>query len=261
MPRHTSQTSKAVATTAPATISRSAMPIQRAASQALTAAAAEHPITNSIDIELPAPDSKAINTSEPEVSFKIDFSDKSQWFASEDGGATKQATDTPTLIGCPIDLALQLSKASWGDGYDQRLRLALSLLDEDGEPYIGELNLNAVNRSADAIAYVTSPVRSLCGGLLAISEADDDMAAFCRLARFSLKPGRGRGVFLEVDIPSGRHWLAMSSASRTNQISKDPVEFHAQLALIKQRFRSCGLLLTNAAIVGDIDGYDKQQGG
>lgn len=259
MPRHTSQTSKAVATTAPAAISSSPIPIQRAASQAL--AAAEHPITNSIDIELPDPDGKAINTSEPEVSFKIDFSDKSQWFASEDGGATKQPTESPMLIGCPIDLALQLSKASWGDGYDQRLRLALSLLDEDGEAYIGELNLNAVNRSADGIAYVTSPIRSLCGGLLAISEAHDDMAAFCRLARFTLKPGRGRGVFLEVDIPAGRHWLAMSSASRTNQISKDPTEFLVQLALIKQRFRSCGLLLTNAAIVGDIDGYDKQQGG
>lgn len=232
--------------------------IEAAASQVLAAA---EPTTGATpEIQLPDPDAPAINTSQPEVSFKIDFSDKSQWFASEDGCATKQPTESPTLIGCPIDLALQISKASWGDGYDQRLRLALSLLDADGETYIGELNLNAVNRAAEGDVYVTSPVRSLCGGLLAIIEAHDDMAAFCRLARFSIKPGRGRGVFIDVDIPAGRHWLAMSAASRTNQIHKHPSAFHAQLALIKQRFCSCGLLLSNSAVVGDINGYDNQQG-
>ncbi|QPN61991.1 hypothetical protein [Synechococcus sp. CBW1004] len=205
--------------------------------------------------ELPDPSLPAINPSEPAVSFKIDFADKSQWFASHDGGATKTGTGNPMLIGRPIDLALQLSQARWGDDYDQRLRLAFLL--HDGS--VGELNLNAVNRDAANDPYITSPVRSLAGGLLAISEAQDDIVAFCRMARFSIRPGRGRGVFIDVDVASGRHWVAMSSAPRTNLISKEPSVFHAQLALIKQRFRSCGLLLTAGAVVGDIPGYDRQQ--
>lgn len=202
--------------------------------------------------ELPDPDAPAINASEPEVSFKIDFKDKSQWFASEDGGATKEGTDSPILIGAPIDLMLQLSKATWNDGFDQRLRLAF-LFDDGG---VGEINLNAVNHTATGELYVTSPARSLTGGLLAISEAEEDMAAFCRQARFTIRPGRGKGVFIDVDIPSGKRWVAMSAAARTNQIAKDPAGFHSQLALIKQRFRACGLLLTGGAISGDISGYD-----
>lgn len=251
MPRKTTKTAEADAITV------EAIPVDPGASKAL--AAAESGREDRVEIELPDPDAPAINASEPEVSFKIDFSDKSQWFASEDGGATKECTDSPTLIGSPIDLALQLSKASWGDGYDQRLRLALTIEDENGEPYIGEINLNAVNRQPDGTLYVTSPARSLCGGLLAISEAVDDMAAFCRVARFSIRPGRGRGVFIDLDIPAGQRWVAMSSAGRTNQISKDPLKFHAQLALIKSRFRSCGLMLTSGAVVGDIAGFDAQQ--
>lgn len=251
MPRKTTKPVEADAITV------EAIPLDTTASETL--AAAERGEALSTEVELPDPDAPAINPSEPEVSFKIDFSDKSQWFASEDNGVTKEGTRSPTLIGSPIDLALQLSKASWGDGYDQRLRLAFTLEDEDGEPYIGELNLNAVNRQQNGEHYVTSPARSLVGGLLAVSEAIDDMVAFCRLARFTIRPGRGKGVFIDLDIPCGTRWVAMTSAGRTNQISKDPLAFHAQLALIKERFRSCGLMLTAGAVVGDIAGFDAHQ--
>lgn len=204
-------------------------------------------------LAMPDPSAPAINAGEPDVSFKIDFSDRSQWFASEDGGKSKSGIGDPFICGAPLDLVLQISKASWGDGFDQRLRLAFQLSDGQG---IGELNLNAVNRMADGTPYVTSPARSLLGGLLAISEADDDMNAFCRMARFSIRPGRGKGVFVDVDIACGNRWVAMASAGRTNQIAKDPAGFHSQLALIKQRFRGSGNLLTAGAIVGDIAGYD-----
>lgn len=204
---------------------------------------------------MPDPAAPAINAGEPDVSFKIDYADRTQWYASEDGGKTKEGIGEPFICGSPIDLVLQISKATWGDGsdFDQRLRLAFQLPDDQG---IGELNINATNATKTGEHYVTSPARSLLGGLLAISEAAEDMEAFTRMARFTIRPGRGKGVFIDVDIACNGRWVAMSSAGRTNQIAKDPAGFHSQLALLKSRFRSESLLLTAGAIVGDIASYD-----
>ncbi|MCE2836882.1 MAG: hypothetical protein LW834_07955 [Cyanobium sp. 49614_E6] len=201
---------------------------------------------------LPDLHAPAVNTSEPAVSYKIDFSDKSQWFASRDGGKTKAGTGSAVVAGAPIDLLLSISKAGWGDGYDQRLRLAF--MEQEGQ--MAELNINAVNRTAAGELYVTSPARSLVGGLLAISESDDDILALCDYARFTVKPGKGRGVFIELDIAVGSRWVAACSAANTNRIAKEPAGLHAQLTQIKQRFRSAGCLLTSAAISGEIEGYD-----
>jgi hypothetical protein len=201
---------------------------------------------------LPALDAPAINTNEPAISYKVDFSDRTQWFASSDGGKTKAGTGSPVLAGAPIDLALQISKASWGDGFDQRLRLAF--MEQEGR--MAELNINAVNRTKDGDLYVTSPARSLVGGLLAVSESADDICAFCDYARFRLTPGRGRGVFIELDIACNGNWIALCSPSNTNRVAKDPAGFHAQLAQIKARFRGAGLLLTSAAVTGEIEDYD-----
>lgn len=201
---------------------------------------------------LPDLHAPAVNTSEPAVSYKIDFSDKAQWFASRDGGKSKAGTGSAAVAGAPIDLSLQISKASWGDGYDQRLRLAF--MEQEG--VMAELNVNAVNRTASGELYVTSPARSLMGGLLAISESEDDMLALCDYARFSIKPGKGRGVFIELDIAVNGRWIATCSPSNTNRVAKDPAGLHSQLTLIKQRFRGAGCLLTSAAITGEIEGYD-----
>jgi hypothetical protein len=201
---------------------------------------------------LPALDAPVVNTNEPAISYKIDFSDKSQWFASSDGGKTKSGCGSNAIAGCPIDLALQISKATWSDGYDQRLRLAF--MQADGQ--LAEINLNAINRTQAGELYVTSPARSLVGGLLAISESDDDILAFCDGARFRVRPGRGKGVFVEVDIASNGQWIAMASPAATNQVAKDPAGLHAQLTLIKKRFRGAGTLLTAAAVTGEIAGYD-----
>jgi hypothetical protein len=229
-----------------------------------TAHAIVNPAVNVV--ALPDIDAPAINTSEPAVSYKIDFSDKTQWFASRDGGKTKTGTGSASLAGHPIDLVLQLSKASWGEGYDQRLRLAFmeqevapNSLSGDGERQLAqmaELNINAINRKQDGSLYVTSPARSLVGGLLAISESEDDIAAFCDYGRFRLKPGSGRGMFIEVDIAHNGQWIACCSPANTNRVAKDPEGLHAQLTLIKARFRGAGTLLTAAAVTGEIEGYD-----
>jgi len=121
---------------------------------------------------------------------------------------------------------------------------------------MAELNINAVNRTASGELYVTSPARSLVGGLLAISESEDDILALCDYARFTVKPGTGRGLFIELDIAVNGRWIAACSASNTNRVAKDPAGLHAQLSQIKQRFRSAGCLLTGAAVTGEIEGYD-----
>jgi hypothetical protein len=205
-------------------------------------------------VTLPDLHAPALNTSEPAVSYKIDFSDKSQWFASRDSGKTKAGTGSAIVAGAPIDLSLQISKAGWGDGYDQRLRLAF--MEQEG--IMAELNVNAINRTSSGELYVTSPARSLVGGLLAISESDDDILAFCDYARFTVKPGKGRGLFIELDIAINGRWIAAGSPASTNRVAKDPAGLHSQLTLIKQRFRAAGCLLTAAAISGDIEGYDSE---
>jgi hypothetical protein len=124
------------------------------------------------------------------------------------------------------------------------------------EGVMAELNVNAINRTASGELYVTSPARSLVGGLLAISESEDDMLAVCDYARFTIKPGKGRGVFIELDIAVGGRWIAVCSPANTNRVAKDPAGLHAQLTQIKQRFRGAGCLLTSAAITGEIEGYD-----
>ena len=196
----------------------------------------------------------AVNANEPAISYKTDFSDKTSWHASTDGGKSKATTGTDAVGGSPIDLALQISKASWGEGYDQRLRLAF--MEPSGR--LAELNLNAVNRTQAGDLYVTSPVRSLVGGLLAISESEDDILAFCDGARFSVRPGKGKGLFVQVDIASKGQWVAMANPAATNQVAKDPAGLHAQLVLIKQRFRGAGTMLTSSAVTGEIAGYDSE---
>lgn len=254
MPRATKTTKPAAAAE-----EQTALPIEVEATAVEATAVVEQPAelqttaADSTVIVMPDPAAPAINAGEPDVSFKIDFSDRTQWYASDDGGKSKHGIGDAYICGSPLDLALQLSKASWGDGYDQRLRLAFQLPDGQG---IGELNINAINRMKDGTPYVTSPARSLVGGLLAISEAAEDMESFCAMTRFSIRPGRGKGVFIDVDIACNGRWVAMASAGRTNQIAKDPAGFHNQLALIKSRFRGESLLLTAGAVVGDIAGYD-----
>jgi hypothetical protein len=238
---------KASTTTQP-TEDQTTLPITETAAIDVSAVAIEPQTAK----HLPALDAPAINTNEPAISYKVDFSDRTQWFASSDGGKTKAGTGSPVLAGAPIDLALQISKASWGDGFDQRLRLAF--MEQEGR--MAELNINAVNRTKDGDLYVTSPARSLVGGLLAVSESADDICAFCDYARFRLTPGRGRGVFIELDIACNGNWIALCSPSNTNRVAKDPAGFHAQLAQIKARFRGAGLLLTSAAVTGEIEDYD-----
>lgn len=209
---------------------------------------------------LPDLDAPCVNANEPALSYKIDFRDKDSWHVSCDGGKTKERIDNSVIAGMPLDLALQISKAKERDGeFDQRLRLAFQQPVLEGEAALAELNINAINRDRDGNLYVTSSARSLVGALLAISDSEDDMHAFMAGARFRLRPGRGKGVFVEVDIAAGDRWVAMASPAATNRVAKDAAGFHSQLAMIKSRFRSCGLMLTSAAVLGEIEAYDSEE--
>ena len=202
---------------------------------------------------MPAIDAPAVNPNEPEVSYKIDFKDRSNWYASADGGASKINTNSAIVAGAPLDLQLQLSAAQDGrDGFDQRLRLAF--VEPDGaDGTLAELNLNAVSTNRDGVAYVTSGARSLIGALLAISESEEDMETFCQGARFRLLPGSGKGIFVQVDIAAGNRWVEMSSALNTAAVPKHVRGMHSTLALIKQRFRASGHFLTAAAVTGTVE--------
>lgn len=202
---------------------------------------------------LPPMDAPAVNPNEPEVSYKLDFKDKRNWYASTDGGKTKTCVDSHIVYGVPVDLALQISAAQNDrDGFDQRLRLAFIEPDGAGGT-LAELNLNAISISRDGEPYVTSGARSLVGALLAISESEEDMDNFCKGARFRVQPGTGMGVFVQVSIAAGSRWAEMSSALNTKAVPKSVGGFHATLAQIKQRFRACGHLLTSAAVTGTLE--------
>lgn len=223
---------------------------QPAAEQPATEAAAITTAAPMNAIVLPPLDAPAVNADEPAISYKIDFSDRSSWHASTDGGETKQAIGSKAVAGMPVDLILQISKAKRPKGhYTHDYRLRLAFYQQDSQ--LAELNLTAINVAESGELYTTSPARSLVGALLAISESEDDMLAFCDGARFSIKPGTGRGVFIETDIAYGQGWTAMASATNTSGASKDASGLLTQLALIKHRFRSIGLLLTSQAVSGE----------
>ena len=218
-----------------------------AAASALAAcipAAAAHP--------LPDLDAPAFSPQQPVVSYKLAFGDTSRWYSSRDGGHSSEPTASGAIAGAVLDLALQISPAHHRGGDDYRLRLAF--LSTDGE--LAELNLNAVSLNPDGSPYITSPARSLTGALLAISDAEEDMRAFCQGARFSIRKGSGRGVFCETDIAITGRWLAMSGALATLRVAKEPHAFCHQLSAIKQRFRSCGLLLSGPAVLHTVPNLD-----
>jgi hypothetical protein len=193
---------------------------------------------------LPSLEAPAITPLEPSASYKLAYSDTSCWYQSRDFGVSSQPTRATAVAGAVMDLALQIAPARQRSGDDFRLRLAFR--EASGE--LVELNLNAISRDGDGVHYIPSPARSLAGALLSISESEDDMAAFCHGARFRLRPGQGRGLFLETDLAVQAQWLRVSGPMATLRISKQPERFCSQIAQIKSRFRSCGLLFAGPAI-------------
>lgn len=222
-------------------------PVPNASAAAATAAASALAarIPASAPLPLPDLDAPAFSPQQPAISYKLAFGDPSRWYCSRDGGLSTEPTASAAIAGAVIDLALQISPAHHRDGDDFRLRLAF--LSPDGE--LAELNLNAVSLNPDGSPYITSPARSLAGALIAISDTEEDMRAFCQGARFSIRKGNGRGVFCETDIAVSGRWLAMSGALATLRIAKEPHLFCQQLTAIKHRFQSAGFLLAGPAVL------------
>ena len=210
-----------------------------------TAVALAARIPSSPSFPLPDLDAPAFSPRPPAISYKLAFGDTTQFHTSTDGGKTTAPSSSAAIAGAVIDIAMQISPAHNRDGDDYRLRLAF--MEPSG--LLAELNLNAVSIAADGSTYITSPARSLTGALLAITDADDDIRAFCEGARFSIRKGSGRGIFIETDIATSGRWLAMSGAIATLRVAKDPLQFCQQLSAIKERFRSIGLLLPGAAVL------------
>lgn len=194
---------------------------------------------------LPDLDAAAVAPQQPALSYKLAFGDTQRWYCSRDNGASSEPTASAAVAGAIVDLSLQISPAHHREGHDYRLRLAF--LQTNGE--LAELNLNAVSASPTGSNYITSPARSLTGALLTISDTEDDMHAFCQGARFSIRKGQGRGVFIETDIAAAGRWIAMSGALATLRVAKEPERFCEQITLLKNRFRSCGLLLSTPAVL------------
>jgi hypothetical protein len=204
---------------------------------------------------LPAVDAPIYNFSEPALSYKIDYSDKSQWFVSEDAGATKRPSGLAAVTGTPIDLQLQVSEATNPSGfYTHDFRLRLAFFNEEG--VLCELNLSAINYNPTTREYyVSSPARSLTGALLAISDSEEDMEVFCSGARFGILPGRGRGVFVETFLTYKDGWIPFSSANATKRAPTDVHGFLQTLDHIKANFRCAGLLATAQAVSGDFSAF------
>jgi hypothetical protein len=198
--------------------------------------------------QLPDLNSPAISPQQPALSYKIAFGDTQRWYCSRDSGASTEPTTSAAVAGVVLDLTLQISPAHQRDGHDYRLRLAFQ--QSSGE--LAELNLNAVSSSPSDSLYITSPARSLTGALLAISDTEDDMQAFCHGARFSIRKGHGRGVFVETDIADAGRWIAISGAITTLRVAKEPERFCEQITLLKSRFRSCGLMLSTPAVLSTV---------
>lgn len=199
---------------------------------------------------LPDLDAAAVAPQQPAISYKIAFGDSQRWYCSRDNGTSCEPTESAAVAGAAVDLSLQISAAHHRDGHDYRLRLAF--LQSNGE--LGELNLNGVSSNPAIGAYVTSPARSLVGALLTISDTEDDMHAFCNGARFSIRKGQGRGVFVETDIAAAGRWISMSGALATLRVAKEPERFCEQVNLLKNRFRACGLMLSTPAVLHALPG-------
>ena len=197
-------------------------------------------------VALPPMDAPAVNGSQAAISYKIDFADRSQWYASTNGGKSKQPSGSVAVGGPIIDFSLSILPSN-RDCDDYRLQVVFQ------EPArLAEINVNAVSYDArNDLMYPTSPARSLLGGLWAISQSDDDIHAFVEGGRFRLKSGTGKGMFIEVDAAHNGSWITMSSPAATNEIPKGVIGFLNMLEAIKHRFCETGVLLTRQAIFGE----------
>lgn len=205
---------------------------------------------------LPAPDAPRLTLSQPQHSYKIDYSNKEQWYVSSDNGKSKAGSGSAHVVGRVVDLQLQVSAAvNPTDNYTHDFRLRLAFIDASNE--LSELNLSAANWSAKTNShYITSPTRSLTGALLVISESDEDMRAFCDGACFSIKPGTGRGVFVETSIAiNDDRWLTMGGPQATKRVPNTLKEYMEMLDFIKGNFRAAGLFASAQAVTGELEAF------
>lgn len=190
-------------------------------------------------------------------SYKIDLSDRTSWWFSEDGGQSKQQLNPPSvdLVGIPMDFAVVVTEAQQDNrDYDHRLRLMFTEEMVDNDSIIAELNLNTMGCTRDGELYIPTASRSLLGALFEVSESEDDMQAFMRGAKFTLKKGTRspRAAFVGLSIPTENgNWVAVGNAQTTNLCPKEGKELHDFVRQIHGRFRAIGLLERETCVFGE----------
>lgn len=211
-----------------------------------------------ITAELPPLDSPAIGAPEPVRSFKPPFNvqEANSWMVSEDAGQTKRVAGTLVLAGLPHTLRLEVSEASWKEGWtDYRLRFMFT--NQQGE--LEELNLNAINPSKndEGRLVITGPARSLLGALMACSDSADDAYCFSQGVRMTLKAGSQGSAFIDLDVvgldsQGSPTWVAMAGPQNTKRIRQGVRGLIDAVEVIQSRLSGLGVLQPGLAVVGEI---------
>jgi hypothetical protein len=214
---------------------------------------------------MPAADAPALVTQEaPALSYKPPFklATTRSWIVSSDGGKTNTEAGTLVLFGCPVDLRLEISKATWAPNeHDWRLRFQFM----DREGFLSEVNVNALSPKwgEPTVKVLTGTARSLLGALMMASHSEDDMEAVCRLVRLTLKQGDTRGIFIDLDVVGDNEegeagWIQLSGAKATLLVDQGPYGLVRAVTEVKRRFRAAGYLANTPAVIGEIPSDGEQ---
>ena len=208
---------------------------------------------------LPALDLPSANSEQPAVSYKPPFKwEMAQgWICSTDGGKTNSNAGTAVVAGCPVDLRLEITPATWPGAkegsFDFRLRFMF--ISQDG--ILSELNLNALNPSREdpSVKRITGPARSLLGALRACCDSEDDSLALHRGFRATIKPGN-LSTFVDFDVvhdvAGAPSWVSMGGPAATRRIVQGPQGLVDTVNWIKRYLAGMGVFMAGPAVHGEI---------
>jgi hypothetical protein len=112
--------------------------------------------------------------------------------------------------------------------------------------------------------YVTGSVHSIIGGLIEISNYEDDMESFINGTRFRMRVGdasksrTGRATtFVEIDLAAGSTWNQLTNSDTWRLGPSTLPRLIADVTKIKAAFRRCSWLQDTPAVIGEALLYDE----